>query len=254
MSRACSQAATSWLMNSLPQSSRRSPCRTGTVRSVVRPGHDRLRRVVTIEQFSVQPITTSVIVNVRANSPIMSAAVRHVSPRSPRRRRLVGAGAMLIELRSSARFVVEMPLIRIRPGRLQVPPRRGTHRLQLANPPSQRFQITPPSSAATTSIPPVLAHAAHQRPHMLQSPSLANPPAAPHRPLPRTSLTSPPPHPLHTHPKSALPHPTHSTSPITPPPTSPPQHHHPTLNWDTPLAPTAPERLLSATCITRVFS
>lgn len=71
-----------------------------------------------IEQFSVQPVTRSVIVRVRANSPIS------VGPQCATVSASITSGAsgassaqvrIVIELRSSGDgFVVEMPLIRIR--------------------------------------------------------------------------------------------------------------------------------------------
>ena len=108
-------------MNSLPQSESKITMANGN-RSVRRstPATIDFDALLRIEQFSVQPITTSVIVNVRANSPIsvgpqcatVSASI------TPGRSGVSSAQVrMLIELRSSADgFVVEMPLIRIRSG------------------------------------------------------------------------------------------------------------------------------------------
>lgn len=90
-----------------------------------------------IEKFSVQPITRSVIVSVRANSPI------NVGPQCATVSASITLGAsgassaqvrMAIELRSSGDgLVVEMPLMRIlSQGRFQVAVQGGrAHRLQL---------------------------------------------------------------------------------------------------------------------------
>jgi hypothetical protein len=106
-------------MNSLPQSESKVTMSNGNSSvSCSTPATIDFDALLRIEQFSVQPITTSVIVSVRANSPIsvgpqcatVSASI------TPGRSGVSSAQVrMLIELRSSADgFVVEMPLIRIR--------------------------------------------------------------------------------------------------------------------------------------------
>ena len=87
-------------------------------RSSSTPATIHFAALLRIEQFSVQPVTRSVIVSVRANSPISvgpqcATVSASITPAA------WGASSaqvrMAIELRSSGDgFVVEMPLIRIR--------------------------------------------------------------------------------------------------------------------------------------------
>ena len=106
-------------MNSLPQSESKITMSNGNSSvSCSTPATIDFDALLRIEQFSVQPITTSVIVNVRANSPISvgpQCATVSASITPGRSGVSLAQVRMLIELRSSADgFVVEMPLIRIR--------------------------------------------------------------------------------------------------------------------------------------------
>lgn len=119
MSRACSQAATSWLMNSDPQSESKvirsngnRSCNCST------PATVRFDALMRIDWFSVHPVTMSVIVNVRANLPTM-VGPQCATVSASTAPGLLGASSaqlrMALEVRSNGDgFIVETPLIRIR--------------------------------------------------------------------------------------------------------------------------------------------